>query len=148
MTLLATNRNATVTEPDLPGNDPTPSPLPSADEVTSFLFPSDAGGVGYLFDHDLLDAVPTPLEDVPHNAPDAGALAMSAVNEGAAADNAHVSSMPDIPSPVTGGELGLTTAEPVDTPAPLSPLRATLLQEGQRLRQLFVNLGGQVGGNG
>lgn len=154
MSLLATHPNqVTESAPDLPGDDPTPAPLASANEVLATFFPSDAGGVGYLFDHGILDAAPTPLEDVPSNAPDAGAIAMSSVNEGAAADNAHVSgnNMPDIPSPVAGGATDVPLAEAgsvesSDAPAAVSTLRQTLVQEGNRLRSIIARLGGPTTG--
>ena len=151
MTLaLATNPNVAAEHPGentiAGATTPDPTPTPSAAEVTSALFASDAGGVGYLFGHDALDAVPTPLEDVPVTAPDHAALAMSAVNEGAARDNAHVSAMPDIPTPVAGGETNVPLAEPTAPAAQPSTLRQTLAQEGQRIKDLFVKLGGQVNG--
>ena len=147
MSSLLTSPNQIITEPDLPGNDPTPSPLASPAEAASSLFASDAGGVEYLFGGGILAAVATPLEDVPHNSPDAGAIAMASVNEGAAGDNAHVSGMPDIPTPVTGGEIGLSSGEATgpDAPAP-SLLRQTMATEGARLKAVLARLGGQVGG--
>lgn len=146
MSTLLTSPNQIITEPDLPGNDPAPSPLPSTAEVASWLFPSDAGGVEYLFGGGFLDAAPVPLEDVPTNEPDAGAIAMAAVNEGAAADNAHVSAgMPDVPTPVTGGELGLSSGENTEpAPAQSSLFRQTVTAEGTRLKSLLARLGGPV----
>lgn len=149
MSLFATvnadqHEAVTTPETDLPGNDPTPSPLASSAEVISTFFPSDAGGVGYLFDHGLLDAAPTPLEDVPVPTPDLGAAAMSAVNEGV---DAHVSPMPSVPDPVAGATgLDLSTAEPVATVSSPSLLRTTLANEGSRLRNLFARLGGPTSG--
>jgi hypothetical protein len=140
MSLLATNPNQQLTpSPDLPGNDPTPSPLASPAEAVFALFPSDSGTIEYLFGGGLSDAVATPLSDVPVQSPDLGATAMSAVNEGV---NAHVSAMPDVPTPVAGGETGLTTAEPTVATPPTSSLRDTLVAEGNRLKTLFARLGG------
>jgi hypothetical protein len=148
MSLFATTtaepHQALTTPQDVPGNDPAPSPLPSTNEILSVFFPSDAGGVGYLFEHGVLDAAPVPLEDVPVATPDLGATAMSSVNEGV---NAHVSPAPSIPDPGTGGELSLTTAEPTATPtAAPSTLKQTLATEGTRLKALIARLGGPVSG--
>jgi len=141
--LLATHPNQTVAPaPDLPGNDPTPAPLVSPAEVLSSLYPSDAGGVGYLFDHGLANAVPTPLESVPTQSPDLGAASMSAVNEGV---NAHVSAMPDVPTPVAGGAVDVPLAEPAAPASQPSTLRQTLTQEGNRLKTFFAGLGGSSG---
>ena len=145
MSLLATNPHQAIAEPDLPGNDPTPSPLASPAEALSSLFPSDAGGIEFIFGGGILDAVATPLEDVPHNAPDAGAIAMSAVNEGAAADNTHVSGMPDVPTPVTGGAIDVPLAEPSDAPPQTSLFSSTMRAEGERLKALLGRLGGPNG---
>ena len=96
--LLATNPSHTTEHPGasvIAGND-VPTPTPSPAEVVSTFFPSDAGGVGYLFEHGVMSAVPTPLEDTPVNSPNQGAIAMAAVSEGY---NAHVSPMPDVPTP-------------------------------------------------
>jgi hypothetical protein len=145
MSLLATNphQQLTPSPSDLPGNDPTPSPLASPAEALSALFPSDAGGVEYLFGGGILDAVATPLEDVPVQSPDLGAASMSAVNEGV---NAHVSSMPDVPTPIAGGETNVPLAEPVAAPAPSqSTLKATLVAEGGRLKAMLARLGGTTG---
>jgi hypothetical protein len=141
MSLLATNPNQQLTQaPDLPGNDPTPSPLASPAEAVFALFPSDSGTIEYLFGGGLMDAVATPLEDVPVLSPDLGATAMSSVNEGV---NAHVSAMPDIPTPVAGGETNVPLAEPTVAAAPSqSTLKATLVAEGGRLKSLIARLGG------
>jgi hypothetical protein len=143
VSLLATNPNQTTAEPDLPGNDPTPSPLASPVEALSALFPSDAGGVEFLFGGGILDAVATPLEDVPVLSPDLGAAAMSAVNEGV---NAHVSAMPDVPTPAAGGETNVPLTEPAVAPVPQSTLKATLVAEGSRLKALLARVGGPVSG--
>jgi hypothetical protein len=146
VSLLATNPNQQLTQSpaDLPGNDPTPSPLASPAEALSALFPSDAGGTEYLFGGGLMDAVATPLEDVPVLSPNLGATAMSSVNEGI---NAHVSAMPDVPTPVAGGETNVPLSEPVAAaPAPQSTLKATLVAEGSRLKALIARLGGPVNG--
>jgi hypothetical protein len=142
--LLSTTANQTVAPaPDLPGNDPTPAPLASPAEAVSLLFPSDAGGVGYLFDHGLANAVPTPLESVPVTSPDLGAAAMSSVNEGV---NAHVSAMPQVPTPVAGGAVDVPLAEPAVPAAQSSTLRQTLTQEGNRLKTFLAGLGGSSNG--
>ena len=143
--LLATNPNQnTGAAPDLPGNDPTPSPLASPAEAIASLFPSDAGGVGYLFGHGMLNAVPTPLEDVKEPTPDVGANAMKAVaSEGV---SAHASAMPNIPQPFAGGATDVPLAEPAAPAVPTSTLRQTLLAEGTRLKQLLARLGGPTSG--
>jgi hypothetical protein len=142
--LLATNPNQnTGAAPDLPGNDPTPAPLASPAEAIASLFPSDAGGVGYLFDHGMLNAVPTPLEHPVETSPNLGAAAMTSVNEGV---NAHVSAMPQVPTPVAGGATDVPLAEPA-APAPQqSSFKDTLVAEGNRFKTLFARLGGTSGG--
>ena len=143
--LLATNPSHTTEHPGadvIAGND-TPTPTPSPAEVVSTFFPSDAGGVGYLFEHGALEAVPTPLEDTPVNSPNQGAIAMAAVSEGY---NAHVSPMPDVPTPVAGGASDVPLGEaPVAAPQQ-SSFMATLAQEGARIKSLFASLGGPSGG--
>jgi hypothetical protein len=142
--LLATNPNqTTAAAPDLPGNDPTPAPLASPAEAIHALFPSDAGSIEYLFGGGIAAAVATPLEDVPIQSPDLGAASMSAVNEGI---NAHVSAMPDVPTPVAGGETNVPLAEPTVAAVPQSTLKATILAEGNRFKTLFAKLGGPVSG--
>jgi hypothetical protein len=143
--LLATNPSQAndVTEVTLAGNDPTPAPLASPAEAIHALFPSDAGSIEYLFGGGIADAVATPLEDVPVQSPDLGAAAMSAVNEGV---NAHASAMPDVPTPVAGGETNVPLTEPTVAAVPQSTLKATILAEGNRFKQLFAKLGGPVNG--
>jgi hypothetical protein len=149
MSLLAgTNPNQAVDHPgaDTIAGDATPTPTPSPAEVIATFFPSDAGGTEYLFGGGMLDSVPTPLSDIPVNEPDAGAVAMAAVNEGY---NAHVTPMPDIPTPVVGGATDVPLSEStMDTPpipvSVQSTLKTTLVQEGNRLKQLFVKLGGPI----
>jgi hypothetical protein len=145
--LMATNPSTTL---EHPGSDvvsgavtPDPAPTPSAAEVASVLFPSDAGGVGYLFEHGVLDAVPTPLEDTPVDSPNQGAIDMAAVNEGF---NAHVSPGLDIPTPI-GPATDVPLSEPVAASAPQqSSFMATLAQEGARVKALFMGLGGTPSG--
>ncbi|MHB1803207.1 MAG: hypothetical protein ACYCU5_16420, partial [Actinomycetes bacterium] len=126
------------------------APTPSPAEVAAALFPSDQGGVGYLFGHGMLDAVPTPLEQVPANRPNAAALAMNASGEGM---TVHVSGAPDVPSPVgpvgaQGQEAGVPGEPTVATPqaVPVSTLRQTLTNEWGRVRGILVGLGGKVSG--
>ena len=156
--LLATNPSHTTEHPGasvIAGND-VPTPTPSPAEVVSTFFPSDAGGVGYLFEHGVMSAVPTPLEDTPVNSPNQGAIAMAAVSEGY---NAHVSPMPDVPTPdhflnwlqclrtpVAGGASDVPLGEASAAAPQQSSFMATLAQEGARVKALFAGLGGKPSG--
>jgi len=79
---------------------------------------------------------------VPVLSPDLGAAAMSAVNEGV---NAHVSAMPDVPTPVAGARRTCRSLSPRRSCAAVD-LEGTLVAEGSRLKALLARVGGPVSG--
>jgi hypothetical protein len=74
------------TSEDVSTFEPVDTTPATSGELLSALFPSDAGGVGYLFGHGLLDAAPTPLEEIPVDSPSPAANAMNASAEHLAAN--------------------------------------------------------------
>ena len=144
--LLQANAARSNADTGLPSPDTfEPFPLesaPSTAEVVASLFPSDAGGVGYLFGHDLFDAAPTPLDEVPVDRPDPAANAMGAValaQLGRQDYSTHVND-PDngpIEFDVTGDAATPEPAPSVAGPR-VSTLTKVLRDEWRRVRDQFT----------
>jgi hypothetical protein len=147
--LLATNPNTALDHPGAEtvagASTPDPTPTPAPAEVLASLFPSDAGGVEYLFGGNLLDAVPTPLEGPPETHPNEAANAMNATSEGV---SVHVSTPPDVPTPVTGGAIDVPLAEQATeaaAPSTKPTLASTISAELARVKRALVAIGGPSG---
>ncbi len=122
------------TSEDVSTFEPVDTTAATSSELLAALFPSDAGGVGYLFGHDLLDAAPTPLENISVTSPSPAANAMNASAEhlGAQVYSTH-EGVPD-GGPIDDFDVTQNTAVTQPAPASGGSLSTVLRQEWARVR--------------